>query len=174
MTTQRIKLPITGMTCATCAFTVERALRVYDGVSEVYVNRAPGYASIVYDPKQIGPTQLVKQVYNAGYGVEMATMEFGVVSAANEENVQKLEELLMNMPGISSVDVNLKTEKVTISYISGTVQHADAVKALEDAGYSIFELPEAEDGSLQLANGSVSILLKGLANKFLDRINPDK
>jgi P-type Cu+ transporter len=40
MATQQIELPITGMTCANCARTVERTLGKTEGVAEAAVNFA--------------------------------------------------------------------------------------------------------------------------------------
>ncbi len=139
MTTQRIKLPISGMTCAACAFTVERALTAPQGVAEVYVNRAPGYANIRYDPEQVSLAQLVNQVYGAGYSVGLTTIELSVEMQMNEKWIPGMESALTQKPGIVSVNIDVETQKVAITCIPGAVQRLDAVKALEDAGYSVFE-----------------------------------
>ena len=47
-TETRVTLPITGMHCAYCAFTVERSLRKADGVSDAVVNYATEQASIAF------------------------------------------------------------------------------------------------------------------------------
>jgi P-type Cu+ transporter len=64
--TERIELPITGMTCASCANRVERRLNKLDGVTAA-VNYATETASVTYDPA-VAVEQLVGAVEAAGYG----------------------------------------------------------------------------------------------------------
>ena len=46
---QKMILPVTGMTCASCAATIEKGLSDLTGVSRVNVNLANEKASIEYD-----------------------------------------------------------------------------------------------------------------------------
>ena len=62
----RIELPITGMTCASCANRVERKLNRLDGV-EATVNYATEKAAVAYDPEAVRPEELVEAVRAAGY-----------------------------------------------------------------------------------------------------------
>ena len=55
---RHVELPITGMTCASCAARVERSLNEVDGVS-ASVNYATERATVDYDPATVGPAQLV-------------------------------------------------------------------------------------------------------------------
>ena len=48
-----IDLPITGMTCASCARTVERTLKKTEGIGDVNVNFATERASVAFDPAQV-------------------------------------------------------------------------------------------------------------------------
>ena len=162
MTTHRLKLPISGMTCAACAFTIERALTAPQGVAEVYVNRAPSYANIRYDPEQVSLAQLVQQVYGAGYSVGLTTIELSVELKMNEKLIPDIEAALAQEPGSLSVSVDVENQKVAITCVSGAVQRLNAVKALEDAGYSVFEPTrtgvvegsQSTDTPLQQSNGS--------------------
>jgi Cu+-exporting ATPase len=65
----KISLPVSGMTCATCARRVEKALAGTDGVRAVNVNLAAEKATVDYDPASVGPARLVGAVEGAGYGV---------------------------------------------------------------------------------------------------------
>ncbi len=71
---QKIELPITGMTCANCAFTVERALKKTGGVVDAEVNFANERAVVTLvagTPRDV----LVAAVEKAGYGVVQAEDE---------------------------------------------------------------------------------------------------
>src|SRR5690606_24987070 len=65
-------LPITGMTCANCAATVERALRRTGGVSGADVSYASERATVRYDPSSVTPDELVRSVERVGYGAILA------------------------------------------------------------------------------------------------------
>jgi P-type Cu+ transporter len=66
----REDLAITGMTCAGCAATIERALRTQvPGLRSAAVNLATERASVEYDPSQAGHGDLVAAIEGAGYGV---------------------------------------------------------------------------------------------------------
>src|SRR5918994_875110 len=64
--TQRLELPIEGMTCAACAVRVEKKLNRLSGV-EARVNYATERASVDYDAEAVSPDQLVAAVESAGY-----------------------------------------------------------------------------------------------------------
>jgi Cu+-exporting ATPase len=61
-----VELPITGMTCASCANRVERGLNKLDGVTAT-VNYATEKATIDFDPGSVEPAQLIAAVQAAGY-----------------------------------------------------------------------------------------------------------
>ena len=65
-TTAHIELPITGMTCASCANRVERKLNKLDGVTAT-VNYATEKARVQFDPGAVAAEQLVGAVQAAGY-----------------------------------------------------------------------------------------------------------
>ncbi len=69
---QEATLPITGMTCANCASTVERTLRRTEGVSEAAVNFASERATVRFDPEKVSVPLLIAAVERAGYGVIVA------------------------------------------------------------------------------------------------------
>jgi Cu+-exporting ATPase len=68
---QTFDLPITGMTCASCAGRVERALRKVPGVTLATVNLANERAHVEVQ-ERIDPASLIAAVDKAGYG---ATLE---------------------------------------------------------------------------------------------------
>ena len=63
-------LPITGMTCASCAGRVERALRKVPGVKNATVNLANERAHVEV-LEQIDPANLIAAVDKAGYGASL-------------------------------------------------------------------------------------------------------
>jgi P-type Cu+ transporter len=66
MATEHLDLPITGMTCASCASRVEKNLNSLDGVAAT-VNYATERATVSYDAGAVAPEQLVQAVEAVGY-----------------------------------------------------------------------------------------------------------
>ena len=64
--TAQVELPITGMTCASCANRIERKLNKLDGVTAT-VNYATEKATVAYDASAVKPEQLLGAVEAAGY-----------------------------------------------------------------------------------------------------------
>jgi Cu+-exporting ATPase len=67
---EHLELPITGMTCASCANRVERKLNKLDGVNAT-VNYATETASVGFDPELVLPEHLIAAVESVGYGAAL-------------------------------------------------------------------------------------------------------
>ena len=67
MATERLDLPITGMTCASCAARVQKRLGAVEGVDAATVNFATERAAVSYDPGTVAPEDLVSAVAETGY-----------------------------------------------------------------------------------------------------------
>jgi len=66
---ERVDLPVSGMTCAACARTIERTLSHTPGVERAHVNFATSTATVQYDPAQARVGDLVGAIEELGYGV---------------------------------------------------------------------------------------------------------
>ena len=66
---ERLDLPVSGMTCAACARTIERTLAKTPGVERAKVNFATATATVEYDPACARPGDFVCAIENLGYGV---------------------------------------------------------------------------------------------------------
>ncbi len=76
-------MPIEGMTCASCANTIERRLAKQPGVTSANVNFATKVATVKYDPAATGPEQLAKAVDDIGYKAVVPTSAPAKNSATN-------------------------------------------------------------------------------------------
>jgi P-type Cu+ transporter len=69
---ENITLPITGMTCANCAMTIERTLKKkVPGIMNASVNFATERASVEFSPDAVSIDQIVAAIEKAGYGAVM-------------------------------------------------------------------------------------------------------
>jgi Cu+-exporting ATPase len=87
-----LELTIGGMTCASCANRVERALKKQPGVNEASVNLAAERASVDFDPQAVSPAQLVQVVEKAGYQASPLQPTTSVAAQIAERDAAKAEE----------------------------------------------------------------------------------
>ena len=141
----RIVLPIEGMTCASCAATVQEALAGAPGVSSAGVNFATNKAAVEYDAGQTNVAQLIKTVRDAGYNCGKASVTFGIVDLHYAPSVTPLERSLARVNGVIRAVANQATETATVDYIPGVVSAEDLEKAVSAAGFEVAAPIAAED-----------------------------
>jgi Cu+-exporting ATPase len=83
--TERVELPITGMTCASCANRIERRLNKLDGVAAT-VNYATESATVEYDAGSVAADQLVDAVAAAGYQTTLPSDELEAAPSGATES----------------------------------------------------------------------------------------
>jgi Cu+-exporting ATPase len=141
---KEVTLPITGMTCANCALTIERALGKLDGVEGAAVNLAMERAIVRFDPDLLSEKDIVERVGKIGYGVATSTIELPITGMTCANCVSTVERGLRKVPGVLEVSVNLATEKATVTYVAGQVTRRDLVAQVERIGYGVVEAEGGE------------------------------
>ncbi len=132
MSTATYTLPITGMTCASCAGRVERALLKVPGVDTAAVNLAAEQVRVEAHDADL--TGLVAAVEKAGYGVPVQSLELAIEGMTCASCVGRVERALLKVPGVRSAAVNLANERARIEVL-GAVDPSLLIQAVEAAGY---------------------------------------
>src|SRR3989442_675575 len=145
MSRSRIVLPIEGMSCASCAATVQEALGKAGGVMSAAVNYATGKAAVDYDDAQTNVAELIKTVRGSGYDCGQAGVTFTVEQLHYAPSVAPLEQALRSVPGVVRAAANQATETVTVDYIPGATTAEALEQAVERAGFRVAEPIAAED-----------------------------
>jgi Cu2+-exporting ATPase len=65
--------PVTGMTCASCVLSVEKALKARPGVASASVNLATNTAQVSFDPEVSSEADLQEAVQQGGYDLLLET-----------------------------------------------------------------------------------------------------
>jgi len=126
-------LPIAGMTCASCAGRVERALSKVAVASAVSVNLATEQAR-VQAPADSLPA-LLSAIEQAGYSVPTHSLELEIGGMTCASCAGRVERALTKVPGVQNVSVNLASERAHLDLL-GQVDPAVLIAAVSDAGYS--------------------------------------
>ncbi|MGF6259946.1 Cu+-exporting ATPase [Paraburkholderia youngii] len=155
--TRVVELDIGGMTCASCASRVEKALTRLPGVARASVNLATERARVESDAT-LAPQQLAEAVRKAGYeatpvaNADVAEQTIATLAATPADTpptteleiggmtcaacALRVEKALAKVPGVARASVNLATETATV-HPQGTAS-ADAaalIAAVRKAGY---------------------------------------
>ena len=132
-----ITLPVEGMTCVACVMHVENALRRVPGVSSAEVNLATEKASVEFSAKAVPLEDLRQAVAKAGYSVGAAKSTLAIGGMTCAACVMHVENALRRVPGVSSAEVNLATEKASVEFIPGVAGMDLFRQAVEQAGYRV-------------------------------------
>jgi Cu+-exporting ATPase len=87
--TERLRLEIEGMTCASCAARIERKLNRLDGV-EASVNYATEQASVEFDPARVELEQLIRTIEAIGYGAALPRTAADVTQAREPDEALRM------------------------------------------------------------------------------------
>ncbi|TBU79860.1 copper-transporting ATPase [Pseudomonas daroniae] len=132
-TSSTLDLPISGMTCASCAGRVERALRSVAQVSAASVNLASERARVEAPAEQL--PALVAAVEKAGYEIPRETLDLAIEGMTCASCVGRVERALSKQPGVLSASVNLATEQAQVQVVAG-MDTQTLLAAVSAAGYS--------------------------------------
>ena len=146
-TKKKAEIKVSGMSCAMCSMAIEKSLKEVEGVSDAQVNLGTEKATVEYDPDKVKLPELENAIEEAGYDVinEKVVLKIGGMTCAM--CVQAIENGLGRLEGISTVNVNLSSEKAYVTYNPKMVTVEDMKNTIEDIGYQYLgiEGEEAED-----------------------------
>ena len=131
---------IAGMTCASCAGRVEKALAKVEGVSAATVNLATESAS-VSAAASTGLETLLAAVRRAGYEVPEQPVTLQIEGMTCASCAGRVEKALARVPGVLGAQVNLATETARVTRVTGPDAAQALIEAVERAGYHA-RLPE--------------------------------
>lgn len=142
---QSLDLPITGMSCASCAGRVEKALRALPGVASASVNLAAESAHVVFEGV-VAPVPAMQAIEKAGYAVPQERFRLAVSGMSCASCVGRVEKALRTVPGVATAAVNLAGESAEVTAPLGSVDVAQLIAALRQAGYEArpFEDPATD------------------------------
>lgn len=136
----KVSLSIDGMSCASCAITIETELKRLNGVIDAAVSLATERATIEYDAGSVGLDDFRKAVTNAGYQVAEPSTDKVILDIEGmtcASCVQTIERALRSVAGVDDASVNLATEKATVKYDRQVATLDNLKQAVLGAGYRV-------------------------------------
>lgn len=129
---QKFELDIEGMSCASCAARIEKALKKIPEVLEANVNLSieKAYVTAVSSLQQ---QVLVKAIQKAGFDVKADQLELNIEGMTCASCVARVEKALNKVEGVTAASVNLATETAQVS--GSNLNIANLIQAVKKAGY---------------------------------------
>ncbi|WP_223466406.1 heavy metal translocating P-type ATPase [Pseudomonas sp. GL-RE-26] len=153
-------LPIAGMTCASCAGRVERALSKVIGASAVSVNLATEQARVQAPSDSL--SALMDAVAKAGYSVPQQRLELSIDGMTCASCFGRVERALGKVAGVKSVSVNLANERAHLELL-GQIDPQTLIAAVAKAGYSAsvweVEHPPTDDQQQRLHRERLALII---------------
>ncbi len=159
---EKAHIHITGMTCTTCAATIERGLVETPGVEQANVSFASEKASLEYDPAKVDLTKIKSTISRLGYGMATKESIFPVRGMTCASCVARVEQALSSVPMVISANVNLASEKATVEYVEG-MELADLRRAVKEAGYEL----GSETETLEDVTSAAQREIRSTRNRFI-------
>ncbi len=153
---ERTDLSLTGMSCATCASTIEERLESVDGVDDVSVNFATERADVSHD-SSVSQEQLIQAVEDVGYGVRDELLDDEL---EDEEELQTIKRMAIRAWIVTSpivllmvfmwtpldllsgfqIDVLLLVFATPVVFYYGRTTHASALRAIKNGTFNMDSL----------------------------------
>ncbi|MBE8539629.1 copper-translocating P-type ATPase [Geoglobus acetivorans] len=161
---KKIKLKVEGMTCASCARTVETAAMQVDGVRKASVNLATESLQLELDPEKARIEEIKKAIEEVGYRIpeeeKAVVVKIGGMTCAS--CAKTIEVAVGSLDGVKSITVNLATESARIVYNPSVTEIEDIRKAIEEVGYQFLGI-EGEELKEEAKGDHVREMKKKLA-----------
>ncbi len=142
-TKERITIPVGGMHCASCVTRVEGSLEKVAGVDGAAVNLATEEATVEYEPGVCTLDDLYRAVEAAGYEPKPVTKTYAVRGMTCASCVKKVEDALLAADGVQRAQVNLATERATVTLAPGA-EVDDLRRRVAAVGYELASEVEAD------------------------------
>jgi P-type Cu+ transporter len=151
LTELRLRVPISGMTCAACALRIEKVLTRKGRVESASVNFAGAFAEVAFDPGKTTLAEVVGAIEGAGYSAVTQEMTLPVDGMTCASCVSRVERLLSRVPGVLEAAANLASNSVRVKFVAGTATREDLARAVAAGGYGVPAVAEEAAGDWEAA-----------------------
>ncbi|MGC8943080.1 MAG: heavy metal translocating P-type ATPase [Caldisericia bacterium] len=165
---KRVKIPVEGMTCASCALTVKKAIEKSQGTSDVNVNLATNMAVFSYDPSIVKLEDIAKNVSKTGYSLKLSMDKEDKELDNAKKRLISTSILLIpiitlmiihmfNILMIPYIDIIEIILAIPVIFIAGFNTHKNAFKALIHGNFNM---------DLLISLGTLASFLTGIIKFF--------
>ncbi|MEO5347229.1 MAG: heavy metal translocating P-type ATPase [Magnetococcus sp. YQC-9] len=129
-----VSFPVGGMSCASCAGRVERALAAVVGVERASVNLAMAKATVM---GEVPLERLIAAVREIGFQVPVVTESFALGGMSCASCAVKAEKALSALPGVMHARVNLASHEAMVAHVPDVVDFEGLRAAVGGVGFTL-------------------------------------
>ena len=128
---------VEGMSCASCATTIEKAVGNLKGVKVSQVSFATDKMTVDYDSNEVTMDEIADTVKKAGYKLadEEQTKQFQIEGMSCASCATTIEKATANLKGVKISNVNFPKETLTITYDANAVNPQEIEETVKKSGY---------------------------------------
>ena len=164
---EKVKIKLSGMTCANCAYKIETKLKGLDGVNSSVVNFANEEATVEYNPKITNYANFNKAIYDLGYKSSLAKIDLKVIDPLNESEFSDLVNKVKNINGIYDVRGNFKASKLFIEFNELLLDENKIFTHIKKQGYTIEKTAGVMDKEIEKHKKEMRYRLRILTISFI-------
>ena len=146
---EKIKIKLSGMTCANCAYKIETKLKGLEGVSNSVVNFANEEATVEYDPKTADYENFNNAIRDLGYKASLAKIDLKVLDTLTQKEFEKFVNDVKKIEGIYNVRGNIAAGKLFIEFNELELDENRIFTNIKKIGYGIEKAAGVMDKELE-------------------------
>lgn len=128
---------ITGMSCNSCAETIEKTISKIDGIQEASVNWSSSTLNLIYDDKTVSLQQIIQQIKNIGYDIadDQTIKKFHIDGMSCNSCANTIEQTLQQELGIIYSKINFPKELLEVKYNNNLISSQEIIDLIHKIGY---------------------------------------
>ncbi|KAG2573888.1 hypothetical protein PVAP13_7KG284700 [Panicum virgatum] len=148
---------VSGMTCAACAGSVEKAVKRLPGIHDAAVDVIGGRAQVVFYPAFVSENIITEAIEDVGFEAKLIDEEvmeknillcrLHIKGMACKYCTSTVEFVLQASPGVQRASVALATEEAEIRYDRRIVSASQLIQVVEETGFEAILITTGEDRS---------------------------
>jgi len=146
---EKVKIKLSGMTCASCALKIETKLKNLEGVSSSAVNFANEEATVEFNSTKTNYNEFNKAIKDLGYKASLAKIDFEVIDLISEQEFNNVLKKVSEIEGIYDVRGNFATSKLFIEFNELKLDQSKIYSTVKQIGYKIEKAAGAIDKEIE-------------------------
>ncbi|KAM0855251.1 hypothetical protein ACQ4PT_049950 [Festuca glaucescens] len=150
-TTKKVMFNVRGMSCASCAVSIETVVAGLKGVESVQVAVIQGQAVVQYSPEETDARTIKQAIEDINFEVdelqeqEIAVCRLRIKGMACTSCSESIERALLMVPGVKKAAVGLALEEAKVHFDPNITSRDLIIEAIEDAGFGADLISYGED-----------------------------
>uniref|UniRef100_A0A0D3F1Z8 P-type Cu(+) transporter n=1 Tax=Oryza barthii TaxID=65489 RepID=A0A0D3F1Z8_9ORYZ len=149
--TRKVMFNVRGISCASCAVSIETVVAGLKGVESVSVSPLQGQAVVQYRPEEADARTIKEAIEGLNFEVdelqeqEIAVCRLRIKGMACTSCSESVERALQMVPGVKKAAVGLALEEAKVHFDPNITSRDLIIEAIEDAGFGADLISSGDD-----------------------------